>query len=192
LPVTGAEQQVPPQESVLQAAWQIPPEQDRPGAQALPQEPQLAGSIWVSTHVPLQEVKPAAQACWQLPDAQTCPAEHLVAQEPQCLGSLARLVHTVVAPSAQTTFGELHTQADWVQTSPAGQTTLHPPQWEALELVSTQVPVAEAGGQSATVEGVVLQTHAPAAQVPRPQERPHVPQFAGSVCWSTQASPQEA
>ena len=152
----------------------------------------MAGSVRVSTHVPLQEVNPAAQACWQLPDAQTCPAAQDTVQEPQCLESLARFVHTVVAPSAQTSLGGLHTQLDWVQTSPAGQTTLQPPQWEALELVSRQVPVAGSLGQSAMGGDGALQTQAPAAQVPRPHERPQVPQFAASVCLFTHWSPHVA
>ena len=57
-----------------------------------------------------------------------------------------------------------------MQTSPAMQTTPQAPQLEALEAVSTQVPVAGLAGQSATVEGVVSHTHAPAAHVPSPQE----------------------
>ena len=169
-PTRGARQQVPPQVSVVHAAWQVPAEQDCPVAQALVQEPQWAGSVWRSTQVVPHRVKPAAQVCWHAPDEQIWPAAQAFVQEPQCFGSLATSVQTVVDPSAQISRGGLQTQADCVQTSPAMQTFPQAPQLEALTAVSTQVPVVGLAGQSATVEGEVSHSHAPAAHVPSPQE----------------------
>ena len=132
--------------------------------------PQLAASVFKSTHTPLQSVNPAAQVGTQAPDEQVCPAGHTVPQEPQFLGSLVTFVQTAAAPVPQICFGATQVQVDEEQTSPAMQTAPQPPQLDALTAVSTQVPVAEAGGQSATVEGVVLHAQAAAAQVPSPQE----------------------
>ena len=150
--------------------WQIPAEQACPAGQVVVQDPQCAGSVFKSTQVVPQRVKPAAHVGWQVPVAQAWPAAQAVPQEPQFLGSLERSVQTAAAPVPQICFGATQVQVDEEQTSPAMQTAPQPPQLDALTAVSTQVPVAEAGGQSATVEGVVLHAQAAAAQVPSPQE----------------------
>ncbi len=136
-----------------------------------------------------QRVKPAAQVGWQVPDAQVWPAAQAVPQEPQFRGSLETSVQTAAAPAPQTCFGATQVQVDDEQISPAMQTFPQAPQLEALEAVSRQVPVAGSPGQSATVAGAVSQTHAAAEQVPRPQARPHDPQWAASVCLLTQERP---
>jgi len=47
---------------------QVPLEQVAPGSQTLPQPPQLASSVFLSTHRPPQTALPApAQFAWQLP-----------------------------------------------------------------------------------------------------------------------------
>jgi len=161
---------------VVHAAWHAPPEQPWPAGQVVVQDPQCAGSVFRSTQLVPQRVSPATQVAWQDPDAQVWPAAQAVPQEPQFLGSLETSVQTVAAPVPQTCFGATQVQADEEQTSPAMQTAPHAPQLEALDAVSTQVPVAEAGGQSATVEGVALHAQAAAAQVPRPQAWPQAPQ----------------
>jgi hypothetical protein len=79
-------------------------------------------------------------------------------------------VQAAPAPDPQTVFGALHAQVEAVHVAPGMQTIPQPPQLEALNAVSTQVPVAGSLGQSPTVVGVVLHKQAPAAQVPRPQE----------------------
>jgi hypothetical protein len=126
---------------------------------------------------------------WQVPAAQVSPAAQAVVQLPQCFGFVWRSAHTEVAPSAQIWRGALHTQAEEAHTSPARQTLPHPPQLEAFDDVFTQVPAA-GGEQSAT--GAGSQAQAPAAQVPRPQSCPQVPQFALSAWRFTQARPQRS
>jgi hypothetical protein len=130
----------------------------------------LAGSVCRVTQVLPQRVKPAAQACWQIPDAQVCPGTQALVQDPQCFGSVATSVQTAAAPVPQTCFGATHVHVDDEQISPPMQTFPQAPQLAPLEALSTQVPVTASFGQSPTVAGVALQTQAPAAQVPRPQE----------------------
>ena len=150
--------------------------------------PQWAGLVARSTQTPLHSVNPAAQDCWQVPDAQICPAAQAVPQLPQFLGSVEMLVQTAAVPVPQICFGELHTQADAVHTSPAMQTFPHAPQLDALVAVSTQVPVAGTLGQSET--GAGLHTQAAAWQVPSPQSWPQAPQLVVSVCLFTHLRPQ--
>jgi len=123
---------------------------------------------------------------------QAWPAAQAWPQVPQFLESVRVLVQTAAVPVPQTCFGELHTQAEAVHTSPGMQTIPQPPQLAALVAVSKQVPVAGSPGQSATVAGVVAHTHPAAWQVPCPQPCPQVPQFEGSVClfthWMAQVS----
>jgi hypothetical protein len=69
-PSRGAWQQVPPQVSVVQEAWQVPLTQLWSDPQTLPQLPQLTGSIRVSTHFPLQAVRPVGHESWQIPAEQ--------------------------------------------------------------------------------------------------------------------------
>ena len=64
-----------------------------PPWQTLPQVPQLASSLLVSTQEPLQFV-PEAQLVAQLLPEQTCVWEHIVPQAPQLAGLLAVDTHT--------------------------------------------------------------------------------------------------
>jgi hypothetical protein len=83
----------------------------------------------------------------------------------------------------------MQVQVEEEQISPERQALPQPPQLDAFDEVSTQVPAA-GGGQSAT--GAGLQTQTPAPQVPRPQSWPQVPQFALSVCVFTQEMPHRS
>ncbi len=132
-PATGASQQVPPHVSVVQVAWQVPPEQVCPGAQARPQVPQFAGSVRGSTHLESQRVSPAAQACRQVPAEQAWTGDAAVAQVPQW----SRVAREVGADLGRGALGAgraggCRRRPTASRPSPAGQTTLHPPQWEPL------------------------------------------------------------
>jgi hypothetical protein len=67
---------------------QLPLEQDWFAAQVRLHAPQFCGSLLVSTHKPLQLVRPAAQPVMQLPWLQKVPAPHTVVQLPQWLLSV--------------------------------------------------------------------------------------------------------
>jgi hypothetical protein len=64
-----------------------------PPAQAVPQLPQFALSLLVSTHAPVQLVRPVAHVVAHVPPLQTCPAAHAFPQPPQFAGSLAGSLH---------------------------------------------------------------------------------------------------
>ena len=68
-------------------------------AQALPQAPQLAASVSVSTQfitpaAVVQTVRGAAQVSAQRPAEHICPDGHAVPHEPQLAGSLSRVAQT--------------------------------------------------------------------------------------------------
>ncbi len=71
-------QPAPSQDTAVQQ--QTPPEQDSPGAQALPQSPQLFGSIPTSLQLPEQQVPP--------------PAPQTLPHDPQLFGSTFVFAHT--------------------------------------------------------------------------------------------------
>jgi hypothetical protein len=87
---------------LAQLETQVPLLHDVPAAQALPQPPQLAGSLAVFTQDVPQLVIPVAHP--QLPLLQALPAGHDLPQAPQLSGSLAVLVQMPphdVLPAAQ-------------------------------------------------------------------------------------------
>jgi hypothetical protein len=49
----------------------------------VPQVPQLAGSVWVFTHLPLQLVKVPVQLVLHVAEEQACPDGQAVPQAPQ-------------------------------------------------------------------------------------------------------------
>jgi hypothetical protein len=174
----------------VQLAAHVPAEQLCPSRQGLAHPPQLSESVLVSTQTPLHNISPAAQDRWQVPEEQVWPDAQAVPQPPQFLGSVEMFVQTAEEPVPQICFGELHTQAAAVHTSPAMQTFSQPPQFAPLVAVSTHLPVVKArGGQIVTVAGVVSHTHAAAWQVPSPQSRPQAPQLAVLVWKSTHSTP---
>jgi hypothetical protein len=94
---SSAQNELPPKvqrldpASTRQPSWQLPETQASPPAQATPQPPQLALSLWMSTQVPAQTLppaqlgpesgaggvplstSPASEGCWQVPATQTSP-----------------------------------------------------------------------------------------------------------------------
>jgi hypothetical protein len=95
-----------------------------PAPQAMPQPPQLLGSLLVSVHVPLQSVCPDGQPppplATQVPLEQVVPEPHTLPQLPQLLGSLARVTQ---APAHSTVpDGQLITQVPPAHTVPAVHT----------------------------------------------------------------------
>lgn len=59
----------------------------------LPHAAQLAGSLMVLLHKPLQVAKPVGQPCWHMPFEHAWPAAHVTPQPPQLAGSFAVLTH---------------------------------------------------------------------------------------------------
>jgi hypothetical protein len=73
---------------------QAPAAQLWPAPQVLPQAPQLATLVWVSTHAPLQlTVPPVQPPRMHTPPAQTVPRMHGLAQPPQLLASACTSTH---------------------------------------------------------------------------------------------------
>src|SRR5580692_2155770 len=100
--------------------WQEhdPLPQDSPGAQALPQEPQLRLSLARSVHAPPHSVEQVTHA----PLVQTALARQAWPHEPQLASSAVRSTHAPPHSVAQAT------QALLVQTSLARQAWPHEPQ----------------------------------------------------------------
>jgi hypothetical protein len=107
-----------PQQLPLQRTAHAPPQQPWPAAQAFPQTPQLAGSVWGSEHSPLQQFWPPGQfpqvsvppqpslivphwpgwqvgcGVQQLPSKQIWSRSQVLSQMPQFSGSFWRSVHS--------------------------------------------------------------------------------------------------
>jgi hypothetical protein len=75
-------------------------------AQAMPQPPQLAESLFVSTHEPPQSVSPVAQPAAHVPALQTCVPQDLP-QLPQLPTSDPRSTHVVPQRSSPTSHTHL-------------------------------------------------------------------------------------
>jgi hypothetical protein len=99
----------------------------------VPQSPQFAGSVLVSTQFPLQIVFGQTHT----PELQTSPTRHLVPHLPQLDTSANVLVqrpglpHWVVPPG--------HPQKNWLQNPPAGQRWPHWPQLLASDVRSVHL-----------------------------------------------------
>src|SRR6185437_2586063 len=119
-------------------AWQPPPDSGSqevaalvqtafvhvsPAGQTSPHEPQLFGSLEVSTHVPLQ-IAPVHVEDVHVPAVQLCPARQTWPHAPQLLGSLE--VSTHVPLQSAPLHEAMHAPA--MQLSPAGHTSPHNPQ----------------------------------------------------------------
>jgi hypothetical protein len=76
-----------PQRVVFIGHEQTPALHTVPPVQAIPQPPQLFGSVFVSTQAPVQSVVAAGQVVVQVIE-QTCIAVHIVPQPPQFCGSV--------------------------------------------------------------------------------------------------------
>jgi hypothetical protein len=132
-----------------------------PASHARPHEPQLAGSLAVSTHEPEHSDLPAGQAQEALRHA--LPPVHSPAHEPQCSAVESEASHPVVALASQSPKPAAHEEtrhepeAHEASALERMHALPHPPQWLALDEVSTQEPAQRdvPGGQGAGVgEGV--------------------------------------
>jgi hypothetical protein len=149
-----------------------------PVEHALPHAPQLPALAWVSTHWPLQSVRPGRHAHW--PPSQTWRSPHCLPQAPQFLGSFVRSRHRPLHRSSPA--------AHW-QTPPwhaelkrGSQALPQPPQLSKFVLGSMQpAPPHE-------ICPAVGQRHCPPAQVvPAAHLSPQRPQLFGSFERFTQA-----
>jgi hypothetical protein len=128
----------PPPLRSAQGVVQAPPMQIRPAPQLLPQSPQWASSVWVSTQTPAQFESPAWQLSAQAPLEQRCPALQELEQNPQLSSSVWVFTQTplqFVSPAWQET-----PQLPVLQICPALQVLPHPPQCASSVSVSTQSP----------------------------------------------------
>ena len=190
---------------------QTPATQDAPFAQALPQTPQLAGSlVTLTSHPsaiwPSQSAKPVLHEVIRQPLA-TQPevplatiAGQTLPQPPQLLGSSA--VTAQVTP--QHVWAEGHgepapqppTQVPPEHESPAGQALLQPPQLAGSVSVFTSQPSVTTLSQSAKPGAHATMLHAELAQPARasgkgPQALPQPPQLPGSDVSSVQMGWQQ-
>ena len=117
----------------------MPAVQTLPPVQATPHPPQLAESLFVSTHALAQDVRPAPQEDVHSPAEHTWPDAHFVVHAPQWDASFAMSKHEppqfVVPP------GQAHEPA--VQTMPPVHAMPHPPQLDESLVVSTHAPAQE-------------------------------------------------
>jgi hypothetical protein len=149
-----------------------------------PHPPQLTGSLWKSTHEPLQ----TASACVAHPAAHAAllhtavVPEQTVPHAPQFAGSFAVLTHCV--PQRVSPAGQPHLESPHVSLAP--HAVVQEPQCCASLDVSTHAPphgVSPAPHESA---------HTPTLQTwPAPQSSRHPPQLFGSVRRFTQTLLQD-
>ena len=161
----------------------------RPSAhmKACPQPPQLSGLDLVSTHWPLQEVRPGRQS--HVPALQYCCLLHWVWQVPQCRGSLSRSKQ-VEPPLGGCPAQRVAPPAHWQTplTQAESKVALHwfpqPPQDVKLVLGSTHCPLHK-------IWPGMMHAQAPETHwVPVPHKCPQLPQFAASALTSTHWVPQ--
>jgi hypothetical protein len=177
-----------------------PPMQAAPDAQAFPHEPQLFGSLAVSTQLPptppspeaMQSVEPPRQVTPHLPIEHTWPVGQTFPQVPQLFGSLA--VSTQVAllpvPHSMEPPRQVTPHLPVEQTWPVGQTFPQAPQLFGSLAVWTQLPAPASPVQSVELPRQVT-PHLPVEQTwPVAQAFPQVPQLFGSLAVSTQLVPQ--
>jgi len=163
-----------------------------PAWQALPQAPQWAALVRVSTSQPLlglpsQSPKFVAQTAPHTPAAQKVvalgPEGHTVPQAPQWSGSLATLAQ--VPAQLRSPVWQLTPHWPAEHTVPLGQTVPQAPQLVLLVLVLTSQPLAALPSQSAKPVAQAASVQAPALQVVvalgNTQARPHPPQWVALV-----------
>ncbi len=149
--------------------------------QALPQAPQLFGSLCVAVQTPLQRMPPFAH--WQVPAWHAVPLPHRTPQAPQLELSVCS---STQAPShCSSPLGQRH-WPPW-HVVPLPQTLPQAPQSLPLLDRSTHAPEQYASMAPASAG----QVHLPAEHVaPSVQMLPHAPQLFGSDCSLTQAFAQ--
>jgi hypothetical protein len=155
--------------------------------QALPQPPQLAVLVVVSTHAFPQAVIPSAHEVWQVPDEQTSFAPHTTSQAPQWSGSV--FLSTQTSPHRTNIGPQMKSQPVVEQTgvplAGASQTVSQLPQWSGSATGFTQLPPHEVSPESHAIP------HFPPAHVACPPAGlGHAvwqsPQWSGLVSRSTQ------
>ena len=154
---------------------------------ATPHAPQLAGSLSVSRHVPLQFCCPGGQATTQLPSRHTWPAVQAVPHPPQLLASMRVSAHARLVPEPQRVSGAAHSRPHVPpeQTLPVGQRVPHMPQFSRSVAVETQRP------EHAVCPGGQARRQVPAAHDwPEGQTLPQPPQLELSFWMSRHVPPQ--
>jgi hypothetical protein len=136
----------------------------------LPQEPQCAGLLRRSTHVPEQLVWPDGQLPLHVPALQNWPAGHAVPHPPQCSGLF--IVSTHVLPHWMSPVGQAPTHAPDRHVWPAPHTLPHPPQFRPSVMTFAQVvPQSRSSGSQVVPSAVEQPNHADrtivAAPIPR-------------------------
>jgi hypothetical protein len=106
--------------------------------QAVPQAPQLFGSVSVLVHDAPHWVIPISHDVLQLPIEQT-PDAHGLPQLPQLLGSVCRLVQLVPPSPMQSVEPPAHVHMEEAHIVPIVHAVLHPPQFALSVTVSTQL-----------------------------------------------------
>lgn len=149
-----------------------------PAPQTLPQAPQLDASVFRSTQVPAQAVRPPGQA--QAPSMHVAPPMQATPQAPQFATS--RLGSTHSPAQASRSVGQIATHAPALQACPFAQATPQAPQFFESLAIWTHAPPHSSP---------LTQLHLPAPHVMSPvHTAPHVPQLRASFVVSTQAAPQ--
>lgn len=152
-----------------------------PGAQVMPQPPQLPGSVRGSTQLLPQLSWPTGQVDTQRPEEQMALPPHTVVQPPQWKRSFCRSTQ----PVPQVDSGGVHaaTQVPCEQTAPPGQPTPHAPQFAASARVSVHWPLQFERG--------ALQLQPPEMHSSRASHAvPHAPQLRRSAETSMHRPPQ--
>jgi hypothetical protein len=112
--------------------------QTLPDGHAFPHEPQLLGSLPVSTQLPLHRVSPAGHcAGWQMPLTHESPLGQVLPQAPQLLGSLdvsTQSPEHIVLPGGQV-------QTPLAQCCPAPHLCPQRPQLRGSDLGLTHLPL---------------------------------------------------
>jgi hypothetical protein len=147
----------------------VPPLHALPAAHAFAQPPQCAVSLVVSTHAPLQSVRPAPQVAVHIPALQTAPVPHEVPQLPQFLGSLE--MSTQSSPHAVRPAGH-----------PEGMSIVEPSVGRTVSVRITSVPLASIDTSDEASELlasrlVTVLLHPTSATAPRTHPRKTVSRF---------------
>ncbi len=164
-------------------------------AQAVPQAPQLRGSVMGETQLRPQVICSTPHDAWQLPAAQTCPAGHALPHAPQWSASVWR--SRQVPSQSVWLITHATTQAPPTQAFPTGHALPHAPQLRRSVRVSAQYLGAPASEPASPVSPQVASiaphdtSQRPIAQTcPAGHWDPQAPQLALSVWGLTQRPAQ--
>jgi hypothetical protein len=127
--------QTPPQATSAPGQRQCAFVHTRPPEQARPQPPQFAELVWRSTQLPPQAARFPAQLIMHIPDEHTSFTRQTFPHAPQFAASLDVSMHC----PAHTTARPGQTHAPAAHARPRPHAAPHPPQFDTLVFVSTQV-----------------------------------------------------